>query len=554
VNNFLETIRNLGLPRIAVLTGISIGLLVFFIYLSTRLATPEMSLLFDDLTPADAGAISQQLDTANIPYQVSVDGKRILVPANLVGQTRMQMARSGLPTGGSVGYSQLFDNPPGLGTTTKVLNINELRALQGELEMTINSMDGVKRARVHLVLPTREIFTRSRVQPRASVFVEFEPGREFDREAIAAVQQIVAFSIPDLDPGKVAVSDSRGKMLASPQDPSSVAGGLNEPDERRRERERELIRKIEDVVFPKVGIGNARVQLSADLNFDRMTESRVLFDTDNVFVASEQEVVDTSESNEFEGPEPVTVNENIPNVDPTTGPNATAFTKESREEVTTNREVPRTQQQIVREVGSIRRLNISVLVDGTYTTDANGNEVYQPRTDDELQALTRLAQNAVGFDAARGDTITIENMQFERDPLLFPDEPPGQIFGLPANEVRRLAEMLILAMVAVLVLLLIVRPMVNRLLAPAPAPAGGPDDMGLLTDQSADMPALTGPGMDDGDLGDVESQLEQMINISQVEGRVRASSLRKIGEIVEKHPEEAVSILRAWLYEGREAI
>jgi len=279
----------------------------------------------------------------------------------------------------------------------------------------------------------------------------------------------------------------------------------------------------------------------------------VIFDTENIFVASDQEVVESRESNEFEGPEPVTVEENIPNADPLAGPNASAFTRESREEVTTNREVPRTERMVVRQVGQIRRLNISVLVDGTYVTDADGNQVYQPRTQDELDALGRLAQAAVGFSQERGDSIVVENLQFERDPLLFPDPDAGKLFGIPIVELRRLSEILILALVAVLVLLLIVRPMVNRLLTPATATAGGPDDIGLLTDQSGDMQALTGPGGEDGDLGDVESQLEQMINISQVEGRVRASSLRKIGEIVEKHPEEAVAILRNWLYEGRES-
>ncbi len=554
MNNFLETIRNLGLPRIAVLTGISVGLLIFFIYISTRLATPEFSLLFDDLQAADAGAITQQLDATNVPYKISVDGRRISVPNDQVGRLRMQLAQNGLPTGGSVGFSQLFDDPPGLGVTTKVLNINEVRALQGELEMTISSMDDVRRTRVHLVLPQRRIFERDRQQPRASVFLELEQGAQLDREAISAIQQVVAFSIPDLDPGQVAISDSKGQMLASPSDENSLAGVMSETEDRRRARERELINKIEDVIYPKVGVGNARIQLSADMDFDRVTENEVIFDTENIFVASDQEVVESRESNEFEGPEPVTVEENIPNADPLAGPNASAFTRESREEVTTNREVPRTERMVVRQVGQIRRLNISVLVDGTYVTDADGNQVYQPRTQDELDALGRLAQAAVGFSQERGDSIVVENLQFERDPLLFPDPDAGKLFGIPIVELRRLSEILILALVAVLVLLLIVRPMVNRLLTPATATAGGPDDIGLLTDQSGDMQALTGPGGEEGgDLGDVESQLEQMINISQVEGRVRASSLRKIGEIVEKHPEEAVAILRNWLYEGRES-
>lgn len=551
VNNFLETIRNLGLPRIAVLTGVAVTLLVFFIYISTRLVTADMALLFDDLQPTDAAAITEQLDKANIPYQVSVDGKSIMVPSDQVGQMRMLMARNGLPTGGSVGYSKLFDNPPGLGVTTQVLNINEMRALQGELEMTINSLKGVKRTRVHLVLPQRRIFERDRQEPRASVFVELKPGVKLDREAVAAIQQIVAFSIPDLEPGKVAVTDSSGRVLASPKDPGSVAGALNEAEDMRRARESELIEKIEDVLNPTVGIGKLRVQLTADLDFDRVTENQTLFDIDNAFTPSTQTVEENEKSNEYEGPEPVSVNQNIPNVDPNAGPNNSAYTERSRTEETTNREVPRTERTTVREVGRVRKLNISILVDGTYTTDANGNRVYQPRSDAELQTYEQLARTAVGFDSERGDTISVQNLQFEDNGLVFGGEGEGQLFGLPIEEVRRFSEMLVLAIVAILVLLLVVRPMINRLLTPATATAEGPDDLGLLTDQSGEFPVLSGPDMGDTDLGDVESQLEQMINISQVEGRVRASSLRKIGEIVEKHPEEAVSIIRSWLYEGR---
>ncbi len=168
MNSLFETLKNLGPARLGTMAAVAAGIIAFFIYLTSRLASPEMSLLYADLDAADSGQIVARLEQMNVPYRISEDGAKILVPQDHVGRTRLVIAEEGLPSGGSIGY-EIFDRSEGLGTTNFVQNINHVRALEGELARTIRSVSGVKQARVHLVLPRRELFSRERQQPSASI-------------------------------------------------------------------------------------------------------------------------------------------------------------------------------------------------------------------------------------------------------------------------------------------------------------------------------------------------------------------------------------------------
>lgn len=555
MNSFLETLKGLGLPRLAMMVGITVGLLVFFIYLSARLSSPSMVMLYGDLDSSDSGAIVQELNARGVDYTATPDGSKIMVPSDQVGKIRMALAEKGIPSSGSIGYAELFDKPQGLGTSNFVLNINQVRALQGELARTISSIEGIKHARVHLVLPQRELFTREKKEPSASVFLIMKGSQELSREQVGAIQHIVASAVPELKATKVSIANDKGELLARPTDEGGAEGMMETAAAMRRARESDLSQKIEDVVFAKVGFGNARVQVTADMDFDRVTENQTRYDIENQIVVSEQTVKENEESNESNSPQPVTVQGNLPGGNNTGDSNSQSNTRRNRTEETVNRDSPKTERTVVQEIGRIKRLSVAVLVDGTYTKDKDGKEQYAPRPDTELKEIQRLVSSAAGIDTTRGDTIEVVNLRFERDPLYYADDNSGKILGIPSEELLKLAETFVLALVAILVLLLIVRPLVNRLMQPQPETAAI-DEIGLLTDQTVEsLAALGAPDSVDqltSDLADVESQLEQMINIAQVEGRVRASSLKRIGEIVEKHPEEAVSIIRSWLYEGRE--
>jgi flagellar M-ring protein FliF len=214
----------------------------------------------------------------------------------------------------------------------------------------------------------------------------------------------------------------------------------------------------------------------------------------------------------------------------------------SRTEETVNYEISKIVKNHVREVGTLRRVSVAVLVDGTYSMQG-GKPVYQPRSPQEIENLAKLVRSAVGYDEKRGDKVELINMQFAAGPREEETiEPP--LFGLTKADYFRIAELLVLAVVAILVLL-VIRPIVQRTLEALPTALSREHERNLLADQSVGTPALTGPA----GTGTDKSQEEEMIDVAQVEGRVRASTIKKIGEIVEHHPEETVSILREWLYQ-----
>lgn len=547
--------------------GVAIGLIGFFVFLMARLSTPQMDLLYGDLSLTDSGAMVQRLDEMAIPYQVEGDGARILVPIDQVDRVRVLLAEEGLPRGGSIGTvgNEIWDQTDGFGTTNFMQNINRLRAMEGELARTISTIAGVQSARVHLVLPERELFSRDRQEPSASVVLQLDRAG-LSNEQVMSIRHLVATAVPRLQPTSISIVDDRGNLLASGTDGDEGSLQLADNLEIRRDYERRLVEQIEQLLSQSVGVGKVEARVSAQMDFDRVTTSEERYDPDSQVARSVQFIEDTSESSSGSGPDPVTVANNLPEADVpglfegglATGPTETA----SRTEETTNFEISRVVQNTVRETPVVTRLSVAVMIDGVYTTDAAGETVYQPRDMEEMEKLAALARSAVGFDAARGDTIEVVNMRFaatEAD--LAAPLPDNTIFGVPRDDLFRMAEMLVLAIVAVLVILLVIRPLLARVLEGSRAvPAGDALD-GFLPDPTGGMQraALAGPGMPSMSNADLaalpsggaqeESELDALIDIGQVEGRVRASSLRKVGEIVEKHPEEAVAIIRNWMYQ-----
>jgi flagellar M-ring protein FliF len=552
VNNLLQTLRNLGPARLAAMGIVAVGLVGFFVYLSTRLSTAEMGLLYADLDRADGGAIVQRLEQMQVPFQVSADGTRISVPTDQVGRLRMTMAQAGLPSGGSVGY-EIFDKPEGFGTTSFVQNINHLRALEGELARTIGTLAGIQTARVHLVMPKREMFSRQSSAATASVFLKLRSGGRLGREQIQSIQHLIAAAVPQMEPSRVSIVDDKGQLLARGQGADSPELMSANADEKRLAYEQRTARTIEDLLSRSLGYGKVRAEVSADLDFDRIVTNSETFDPESQVVRSTQTVNESNESTERNANDPVSVAANLPTAqDQQSGDDATARNRGSRNEETINYEISRTTKNHVRESGQVRRLSVAVLVDGTYRALEDGQSEYVARAPEELRQIEALVRSAIGADPVRGDSIEIVNMRFTAPDADMADAP-DTILGMAREDVFRIAEMAVLAIVAVLVILLVIRPLMARAFERSQDAAEEDEADRLLTDQSSGVPQLMGPGgqgqdlaLDDGSAGD---ELEQMIDINRVEGRVRASSLRKVGEIVEKHPEEAVSIIRNWLYQ-----
>ena len=556
MNPIAELIRQLGPVRLAALAATGIAVLGFFIFLSSRLSTGGMALLYGDLDPQDSGQIIQTLQSKNIPYDIKAGGKQIFVPGDQVLQLRVSLAESGLPGGGSVGY-EIFDNNQGIGTTNFVQNINLVRALEGELARTIGAMRNVRGARVHLVMPRRELFSREKQEASASVVLQVQGSSRLNNEQVQAIQHLIAAAVPSMDPQKISVLDDRGQLLARGNgDSTSAAAGT--ADEMRVGFENRMRQAIIELLERTVGLNRVRAEITAEIDYDRVVENAEIFDPDSQVARSTQTVQENENSSENDDQDTVTVQNNLPETEATAaGTGTSAASQVSRTEETVNFEITKTIRNRVKESGQIKRLSVAVLVDGKYIENDDGDKVWQPRAADELAQLETLVKSAVGFNEQRGDSVEIVNMQFVKlEPLEFDD---GSLFlGISKEEFMQLAEILVLAVVGLLVILLVVRPVLTRLFESMPtALAGGP--AGALGDQEGvALAQLTGPEAtadmaelleEDEEEVEDESLLDQMIDINQVEGRVRASSLKQIGEIVDKHPEEAIAIVRNWMYQ-----
>jgi len=538
VETLIHALRNLGPVRLAIMGAIMLGMIGFFIFLATRL-TPSMVLLYGDLNADDSSRITSQLSSQNVPFELLQGGSQIMVPSDRALKLRLSLASQGIPSGGSLGY-ELFDDQQTIGTTSFVQNINLVRALEGELARTIQTISSIRSARVHLVLPRRELFSREKHQASASITLRMGDG-SLEKDQIAGIQHLVAAAVPGLVPARVSIiSSSNGKLLAGGFEEDSASFMAVKSQEQRRNFERRLSRTIESLLEKTVGFGKVRAEVKADMDFDRISTTDEKFDPDGQVIRSNQSIEETNQTRDTEGTQPVTVGTNLPDPNVGSGENASSSGAQSRIEETVNFEVSKKIINHVREVGIINRLSVAVLIDGVRGID-DGEPTYQPRSEAEMELLATLVRGAIGFNADRGDTVEVINMEFAD--VVVEGIELELFFGLDKNDLLRMAEVLVLSIVAILVILLVVRPLVSRAFESIPSAAAAGER--LLTDQAG---ALTAPGIPS-EVTVGEERFEELIDIDRVEGRVKASSVNKVGGLVEKHPEEALSILRSWMYQ-----
>ncbi len=542
MNSFLETLKQLGPARLGVMAAILLSLVLFFAFVSMRISTPELKLLYKDLSSLDSGAVAGKLEELQIRYDVSADGSRIMVGQDDVGRARMLLAQAGLPNGGSMGY-EIFDEQSGFGTTNFVQNINQVRALEGELARTISSVENIRSARVHLVLPQRELFSRDTRASSASVFIGIQPGANIERTQILAIQSLVSSAVPDLKVDNVSVIDNNGNLLAKGDGDDTSLMSLRS-EELRRNQESRMTEKIEDQVSRVVGYGNVRAAVTIEMNFDRVSTNEELFDPESQVVRSSQL---TEENNREREPlsEAVSVQGSLPGVGADLLTDNQPSSENSRLEEVTNFEISRTVRNTVREAGEVQKLSVGILVDGRYTTDAEGNRVYEPRTQAELDQISDLVASAIGIDQSRGDVIEVVNMRFAE---IDTDEEVVDarfLLGFDKGDLLDAAEIMTVAIMIILVVMLILQPMVSRLMA---MEGGPPADESVEADLLAarpDKPALAAPTPSSAPAAPQAE--ESMINIQGVEGSVKASTIKKVEEIVENYPNETISVIRGWM-------
>ncbi len=546
MQNLIGQLRALGPMRLAALGGLAAGVLALLAFLALRGASPPMALLYGELEARDAGAVVAALERGRVPFRLAGGGTQILVPAEEVPRLRLMLARDGLPSGGSVGY-ELFDRGESLTTTPFQQDMNRLRALEGEVSRSIRTLSGVRAARVHLVLPRREPFSRERTEAQASIVLTMQGAQRLDREGVQAVLHLVVAAVPGLRPQSVSIVDSRGELLARGGQPVNGMAGAATQDELRRVQEARLARAVEEMLERVVGPGRVRAEVAMEKDFDRVETREERFDPENQVARSTQSVNETSRSAEGGN---VSVANNLPGAEPAAG----GGNQESRQEETTNFEIGRTVRNVLREHPTMRRLSVAVLVDGVVDAPAQGQAgaggAPQPRerTPEELGRLAALVRSAVGFDERRGDRVEVVSMRFAGPEIEVPRPGP---FGLDITEatLARLAETGLLALVGLLALLLVARPLAKRLavsLAPSPALAGAAGGA-LAEGGPAGAAAIAGtPGATALPAADALGD-EDLISLAHVQGQMRASSIARLTALVSENPDEALAVIRRWL-------
>jgi len=550
VNSFLQSLKNLGTMRLTVIAGGGVAVLAFFIYVLARMSTPPMEMLYGGLELSDANAIVTKLQADKVPYELRRDGTEVWVAADRKLDLRVKMAEQQLPSGGSVstGY-EVFDKGDVLGSTSFIQNVNLLRAMEGELSRTIHSIDGVKTARVHLVMPKREAFSHDTQEPSASIVLKMENGRRLTKPQVLAIQHLVAAAVPKLKPNMISVVDDKGTLLArGTDDAQSMAESA---EDTKRATEERLQRTIEDMLERSLGPDRVRAEVSVEMDYDRISTTQETYDPDSKVVRSTVTTEENQQTTDSENSS-VSVQQNLPDAG---GNNAGAKSqsKQNRTQTTENYEISKVVKNQIKEMGSIKRVTAAVLVDGKYGPPAEGQKklTYQPRDEKELEQIASLVRTAIGYDANRGDQVEVSSLPFAGHDEPEPDGSENKLFGMDRDFVEKIASNLGLSVVAILFLLLVLRPLVSRAVESMAAGQAGADGRRMLADAGVTPPLLAAGGPPvpaPGLLSEELDTVDELIDIDKVEGRVKASSLRKIGEIVEKHPEEALSIIRAWMY------
>ncbi len=513
---------------------------------------PDYEVLFSNINDKDGGAIVAALQQGNVPYRFSEGGHAILVPSQFVHDTRLKLAAQGLPRGGSVGF-ELMESQK-LGQSQFSEQVTYQRALEGELARTIGTLAAVDGARVHLAIPKQSAFLRDDQKPSASVVLSLLGGRTLSPEQVGGIVHLVASSVPQLQPAAVSVLDQNGNLLSNNRDAKDNAS-LN-PTQLKYvgEIEAATIRRIEGILEPLVGRGNYRVQTAADIDFNQAEQTAETYKPNpqpQTAIRSQQMSESVSNQPNAGGvPGALTNQPPAPATAPITTPPAPGTPAaegangqpamvpiNTRKDSTTNYELDKTVQHVKQSVGQIKRLSVAVLVNQKVETDKDGKAVPVPLKDEEIQRITALAREAMGFNEARGDTLNVASAPFtavaepELDTPIWKD-PETMGFA------RELIKYLLVAGVAAYLLLGVLRPLVRSLTTPPET-----------TDE--DEPAIRDVTLDENGqpVGSIEGADAAQIEMSP-EARAQLDFETKLGaarEYAKNDPKAVAEVIKHWV-------
>ncbi|PIR32695.1 MAG: flagellar M-ring protein FliF [Alphaproteobacteria bacterium CG11_big_fil_rev_8_21_14_0_20_44_7] len=550
MNEILEPIKKLGIKKLMIMAGAGVAVIVAILIATLTAGNGSHAPLYTNLSLEDSQRIVTELESRAVPYSLGANGTQILVPAEQIMRLRMVFAEQGLPSteGATIGY-EIFDKSDKLGTSSFVQNMNQLRALEGELARTIASINQVKSARVHLVIPKRELFKKDRNVPTASIQISMNGSEKLSGGEVAAVRYLVATAVPGLNVENITVIDDRGLLLArGGEDENDPAMFASNAQEYKTGYENKVRLRIEELLEKFVGMGNVKAQVSAEIDFDRVVTNSETYDPEGQ-VARSIQTTEESETSAGGAGGNVSVANNLP--DGSAGAGGGGGDKREKIDEVTNYEISKTVKNHVSETGKVNKLSIAVLIDGIYETDEESGEIaYKERDEAELNKLEELIKSAVGFDEERGDSLEITNLPFSPD---FGGYQAEGMLDWLKQDLQSVVQILVMGLVAILVVMMVVRPLVKRAL-----------EINLQHDDfEADQPQLlTGPGgammripggiegggESGGFLGGGDEESEGLAALTGLKNRSKPSSIKKMNEIIDQNPNDALTALRLWMY------
>lgn len=411
LKKLLEPFLALSPGKRLVVLGVALASLAGFAVLITVANKTDYRPLFANLSAEDAGEIVKKLKEQKVPHQISQDGKALLVPSEQVYDLRLSLASEGLPQGGGVGF-EIFDRK-NFGMTEFVQKLNYQRALQGELSRTISQIAGVESARVHIALPEESLFKESEKPATASVVLKMRSNRTLREAEVQGVVHLVASSVEGMDPEQVTVLDSRGKMLSRNSAGDAATRLTGQRQETQRQFEKGEEEKLQTLLDKVVGSGRSVARVSATFDFKQIEKYEERYDPDAAAVRSEQRSEEQGGVTTTAGGVPG-VQSNMGRATPGAGATQGGGSKTDE---TFNYEVSRSTARVIEPVGTLSKVSVAILVDGKYQLSLGAKPgdqpKYQPRTPDELAKIEALVKSAVGFNAERGDQVTVANIPFQ---------------------------------------------------------------------------------------------------------------------------------------------
>ena len=477
--------------------------------------------LYSNLSEADAAMVVGKLQEMKIPYKLAANGTTIQVPAGSLLDTRLSMASEGVPKGGGIGY-EVFDETK-MGATEFVQRINYQRAIQGELARTINQFKEVVSSRVHIVTPKESLFVDQQKQPTAAVVLQLRQGSNLSSTQVQAIVNLVSGSVEGLEPDKVSVVDTSGRVLYDKKDENQLAGLSQTQIDYKLKFEANLVSKIQTLLDRVVGPGKSLAKVSADLDFDQEQRVEEEYDPDVSVVRSSQS---TEEEQLGQANRPTGSPDDQFKVTAQASGQGGGSSSYTRANETLNYEINRVNRQVRKAAGDIDRLSVAVIIDGKYEEvpgqgDAPPTKKYVPRTEEELARFASLIRSAVGYNETRGDVLEVSSMPFEEPQVVV--EAPLSFMDRGLDFLSRHGRTILMVVLGLLFFFLVVRPMLKW---------SGRE----LKEAMVETKKLEAPE------GGTAGELEDL--------RRKGGARERAALLAAKETDMSIDVIRSWLHEG----